>query len=61
LQQMEAVLDGLNEGTREMVRPLSLRGVPEADNVVSRGVARPNTGIKELVDMVNDVVSDFKV
>ena len=59
LSQMDTVLDGLNINTRELIKPPSIHGGSEPDNVVVRGVARPNTGIKKLVDMVNEVVSDL--
>jgi hypothetical protein len=57
LQQIEDVLDGLNRNAQEMA---ARGGNPIGpDNVIVKGVARPNTGIKGLVDMVNTVMYEL--
>lgn len=59
LQQIEEVLDGLNKNTQEIVsRNLVNQNNP--DSVLVKGVARPNTGVKGLIDMVNNVVFDLQ-
>ena len=58
LRQIEDVLDGLNRHAQEV----SSRGGGQSgpDNVIVRGISRPNTGIKGLVDMVNAVMSELE-
>jgi Leucine-rich repeat (LRR) protein len=71
LQQIEEVLDGLNRNTQDLVtrNNHSLQGQGGGggggqgngpDSVMVRGVARPNTGVKGLIDMVNSVVFDLQ-
>lgn len=56
LQQIEEVLDGLNKNTQEIIS----RSSAGPDAVLVKGVARPNTGVKGLIDMVNNVVYELQ-
>lgn len=58
LQQIEDVLDGLNRNAREISSRGGVASGP--DNVIVKGVTRPNTGIKGLVDMVNTVMEELE-
>jgi hypothetical protein len=72
LQQIEEVLDGLNKNTQEIVNRNNSQQQQQSqqlqqpgqgtgpDSVVVRGVARPNTGVKGLIDMVNSVVFELQ-
>lgn len=55
LRQIEEVLDGLNKGAKDIA---ARGGGP--DNVLVRGIPRPNTGVKGLIDMVNTVMSELQ-
>lgn len=56
LQQIEEVLDGLNKNTQEIIS----KHATGPDSVLVKGVARPNTGVKGLIDMVNNVVYELQ-
>lgn len=63
LQQIEEVLDGLNKNTQEIVTRNNYQQQGQGngpDSVLVKGVARPNTGVKGLIDMVNSVVFDLQ-
>lgn len=60
LQQIEDVLDGLNRNAQEMATRAGQHHPVGPDNVIVKGVARPNTGIKGLVDMVNTVMYELE-
>jgi hypothetical protein len=61
LQQIEEVLDGLNKNSQEIISRNTGGGqLNGPDSVMVRGVARPNTGVKGLIDMVNNVVFDLQ-
>lgn len=55
MEKIDDVLDGLNKNTLE----LSLRHNGNAYESAFKGVGRPNTGVRGLIDMVNNVVSEL--
>jgi hypothetical protein len=68
LQQIEEVLDGLNKNSLEIISKNNAShgsgggggGGGGPDSVLVKGVARPNTGVKGLIDMVNNVIFDLQ-
>lgn len=58
MQQIDDVLDGLNKNTLEISqRHEGHNGGQEGS--VFRGMGKPNTGVKGLIDMVNNVVDEL--
>jgi hypothetical protein len=60
LKQIEAVLDDLNENADKMAMKGTGNAANMKDNVdVMKGFARPKTGLKNLVKLVDEVVNDL--
>jgi hypothetical protein len=60
LKQIEAVLDDLNENADKMAMKGTGNAANMKDNVdVMKGFARPKTGLKNLVKLVDEVVKDL--
>jgi hypothetical protein len=57
LLQIEEVLEGLNINSSDIMKH---KGYGGPDNTLSRGVSRPNTALKGLVDMINNVMDDIQ-